>query len=287
MPNNEDQQEANQPSTEEAASSTKYTFKDNSFSGNTGNITIADKIKNQYKTVNKVIRSNPVIGILLILLFIAGIVLGGYVTPYTTPVGIPKTKPNNTTEPSNDAPAKIPPQREITKFEKTTLEYFLEATSRNFDPKKLALFGACQADESYHPPRLFCNLIHYEFDAQSNVTAETPKFITKTGSYYIGSDTANYASEATIFILVEPAKISATDNSQPMESNLFKFKVTSNDKGELQVISVDNAIDVNGEHYHQFYHFNDFLSSQIGQQITTTENLDWREVKVTSKTKFQ
>ncbi len=283
----EEELETSQPLTEEPASSAKYTFRDNSFSGNTGKITIADKIKNQYKTVNKVIRTNPIIGVLMIILFIAGIILGGYVEPpNSTPVDTPKTKTNNTTT-SNSEPDSAPPQRELTKFEKTTLKYFLEATSLNYDSKKLAQFGACQANESYNPPRLFCNLIHYEFDAESNVTAEAPKFITKTGSYYIGSDTANYASEAKVFILVEPENISPTDKSRPIESNLFKFKVTSNEKGELQVISVDNAININDQYYRQFYHFSDFLTSEIGQQITTTENLDWREVKVNPKTKFE
>jgi hypothetical protein len=167
----------------------------------------------------------------------------------------------------------------------------LEATfSTKTDKIKLNRLGGCKKEEDK------CALVNNFYDSNDNIIGRAPEFISKPGTYYVGSDIANQViegeSQVLIYILVPPNSMFSMKEKEPpntygfqsyQQSNLVVFNVTTDSSGKYKLKNYDaySAAD-----YKEHYGYSEFISSLIGQQITKEANLNWRPVNVQSKNKF-
>lgn len=181
-------------------------------------------------------------------------------------------------------------QRDLSQDERLAIKYLLEATSStsvNID--QLNQLGGCKEDG--------CELVNNFYDINDNITGRAPEFISKPGTYYVGSDIADQApkeeGQTLIYILIPPQSMMSMEEKEPantygnqsyQQSNLVVFNLIRDSEGKIKIKNYDafSAAD-----YEKYYQYNDFISSEIGQQITKEANLNWRAVKVQSKAKFE
>ncbi|WP_028777576.1 hypothetical protein [Shimazuella kribbensis] len=181
-------------------------------------------------------------------------------------------------------------QRDLSKYEKLAMEYLLEATSPNANTQKLMQLGGCEEDG--------CELVNNFYDVNDNITGKAPEFLSKAGTYYVGSDINNQVPEGEstqtlVYVLVPPKSMTSMEDKEPPNtyghqyyphSNLVVFNISLNNEGKYKLKNYDAS---SAADYDKYYEYNDFTNSEIGQQITTEANLNWRAVNVQSKTKYQ
>ncbi|MCH5585837.1 hypothetical protein MK805_12885 [Shimazuella sp. AN120528] len=231
------------------------------------------------------INKNITIAAVVVVVLTIGISIGIGINPDNN---ADKQKPSKQDETPTVDTNTYTMQRDLSQYEKHAMEYLLEATfSTDVNVKKLNELGGCEDDR--------CQLVNNLYD-NGNITGEFPSFISKSGTYYVGSDIANQApdgqGQVLVYILVPPKSMESMESKEPSgaslpiypKSNLVVFNLSKNDDGKTELESYDaySAAD-----YKKYYEYNDFISSEIGQLITKEANLDWRPVNVQSKTKFQ
>jgi hypothetical protein len=240
--------------------------------------------------MKRMTQKNIIIVSIAAVILIIGITIGISVTSSNDNPPAEKQNSGNKQEPvvSDDTHTK---QRDMSKYEKIAMEYLLEATfSPNIDKIKLKQLGGCKEDEDK------CALVNNFYDNNDNITGRAPEFISKPGTYYVGSDIANQVleeeSQVLIYILIPPNSMSSMKEKEPADtygfqsyqrSNLVVFNVKTDSSESYKLKNYDpySAAD-----YKEHYVYSEFISSSIGKQITKEANLNWRSVNVQSKTKF-
>jgi hypothetical protein len=213
-------------------------------------------------------------------------------------IGMNITSPNEDGQKNSEKQNKSPNvdtstytvQRNLSQDEKLAIKYLLEATSStNVNISQLNQLGGCKEDS--------CELVNNFYDINDNITGRAPEFVSKPGTYYVGSDIANQApkgeGQTLIYILIPPQSMMSMEEKEPentygnqsyQQSNLVVFNLTRDSEGKIKIKNYDafSAAD-----YDKYYQYNEFISSEIGQLITKEANLNWRAVKVQSETKFE